>query len=107
MLRLAFTGELWGDTPDMSWVFVSVPDEVADEIADLIPKRSGFGSVRVEVTVGTETWRTSLFPDSSRGTFVLPVKRAVRTAIKVDVGDRIEVVLDVVDDGVGVSEEDS
>jgi len=34
--------------------------------------------VRVEVTIGATTWRTSLFPDSKRQTYVLPVKKDVR-----------------------------
>ena len=33
--------------------------------------------MRVEVTLGTSTWRTSVFPDKARG-YVLPVKSAVR-----------------------------
>lgn len=97
-MRFSFTGELWGDTPEMSWVFVSVPPDIADEIADLIPKRPGFGSVRVEVTVGTATWRTSLFPDSSRGTFILPIRKSVRTEARIDVGDLVDVAIEVVDE---------
>ena len=40
----------------------------------------GFGSVRVEVTVGETVWRTSLFPSAEAGAYVLPVKKAVRVA---------------------------
>ena len=39
--------------------------------------RRGFGGVRVEATIGTSTWRTSVFPQSD-GAYVLPLKRAVR-----------------------------
>lgn len=98
MMRFRFTGELWGNPPEMSWVFLSVPDTIADEIADAIPRRAGFGSVKVEVTVGETIWETSLFPDATRGTFVLPVKKAVRTRAGVDIGDRIDVDLEVIDD---------
>ena len=41
---------------------------------------AGFGSLRVEVTIGSTTWRTSVFPDTKRGTYLLPVKKQVRTA---------------------------
>ena len=47
----------------------------------------GFGSVRVEVTLGETTWRTSVFPEAASGCFVLPVKKAVRRAEGVDPGD--------------------
>jgi hypothetical protein len=39
---------------------------------------SGFGSVRVEALIGATRWTTSLFPDARRGTYLLPVKKAVR-----------------------------
>ncbi len=81
-----------------SWVFVDLPFDVADEVDDLTRGRQGgFGSVRVEVTLGPTTWRTSLFPDRRRETFVLPVKRAVRDAAGVGVGDAVRVRLRLVD----------
>ncbi|MCW2767325.1 MAG: hypothetical protein JWO11_3284 [Nocardioides sp.] len=46
----------------------------------------GFGSVRVEVTVGGSTWRTSVFPDRVRG-YVLPLRKAVRRAESLEIGD--------------------
>jgi hypothetical protein len=82
-----FTAELWQWDGDAAWHFVSLPEDVADEIAGLADgSRRGFGSVRVEVTVGSTTWRTSVFPDAKRGTYVLPVKKAVRTAEGLEVG---------------------
>ncbi len=81
-----------------SWVFVDLPFDVADEVDDLTRGRQGgFGSVRVEVTLGPTTWRTSLFPDKRRETFVLPVKRAVREAAGAAVGDAVRVRLRLVD----------
>ncbi|MET9259856.1 DUF1905 domain-containing protein [Amycolatopsis sp. NPDC004079] len=58
--------------------------------------RRGFGSMRVQVGGGTTTWRTSVFPDSTRG-YVLPVKRAVRKAEKLDPGDVARVIVTVLD----------
>lgn len=88
---------LW-TTPNGSWVFLSLPFPVADEVDDLTRGRQGgFGSVRVEVTLGPSTWRTSLFPDKGRETYVLPVKKAVRTAAGVADGDVVHVRLRLVD----------
>ncbi len=91
-LSFRFEAELWESaTEGTTWVFVSLPTDQADDIADLVPNRPGFGSVRVEVTVGSTVWRTSLFPDSKSGTYVLPVKKAVRTAEHLDVGETTSV----------------
>jgi hypothetical protein len=77
----SFDAEVWEHHGSAAWFFVSLPEDVSDEIEERYGARAGgFGSVRVEVTVGTTSWRTSLFPDSKRATYVLPVKRAVRVA---------------------------
>lgn len=49
------------------------------------------------MTVGGTTWRTSLFPDTKRATYLLPVKRAVRAAERIDVGDLVDVRLRLLD----------
>ena len=43
----------------------------------------------VEVTVGSTTWRTSIFPDTKSASFVLPVKKAVRLAERLDDGSSV------------------
>jgi len=91
-----FEAELWRYQGDAAWYFVTVPAGVSDAIRDEAPgPRRGFGSVRVRVTVGATTWATSVFPQAKEGTFVLPVKKAVRTAEGIDEGDAVPVELEV------------
>lgn len=87
----------WEARRSDAWTFVSLPTDVADDILDAVSVQRGFGSVRVEASVGSTTWRTSVFPSAEQRTFVLPVKRAVRRAEGVDVGDTLEVRLRVLD----------
>ncbi len=99
-MTVEFTGELWQwDARQAdSWIFVALPPEVADDILEAGEHVTrGFGSLRVEVTIGATTWRTSVFPDARRRTFVLPLKRAVRHAEGLSVGDRAHVQLRLVD----------
>lgn len=63
--------------------------------ADEAGPREGFGSVRVQATVGSTTWHTSLFPDATTGSFVLPVKKPVRLAEGLAAGASCEVTLEV------------
>ena len=44
------------------------------------------------------TWRTSIFPDNKRGTYLLPVKKQVRTAEGLTDGSVCSVDLAVVAD---------
>lgn len=92
----AFTTELWEWSAEGAWCFVTVPDDVGDEIRLRSGPPKAFGSVRVEVRVGGSTWRTSVFPDRTRG-YLLPVKKAVRRAEGLEVGDAVRVVLAVFD----------
>lgn len=82
---------------DGAWRFVTVPQDVSDEVDEVVGDATGgFGSVRVEVTVGSTTWLTSLFPSAEAGAFVLPVKKAVRTAEGLGDDDPVEVTIRLV-----------
>ena len=96
----SFESELWEWDAQASWYFVSLPERDADEIAERSDGRArGFGSVRVEVTIGSSTWRTSVFPDAKKGTYVLPVKKAVRSKEAIGPGSTVFVALVTLDPG--------
>ena len=78
---------MWEYEGPAAWFFVSLPHDVADEIAEAFEGRAnGFGSVRVEVRIGSTTWATSIFPDKKNATYVLPVKKEVRRAEGLEAG---------------------
>ncbi|HEU4331235.1 MAG TPA: DUF1905 domain-containing protein [Lapillicoccus sp.] len=100
MTGYEFEAELWlWDARRVdTWTFVSLPPDISEEIAEraqALP-RAGFGSVRVEVTVGRTSWRTSIFP-AAPDRYDLPVKKAVRKAESLDPGDRVSVTVELVD----------
>ena len=89
---------LWDARKADAWTFVSLPTHVADEVLEAGEAVArGFGSLRVEVTIGATTWRTSVFPSSGLGTYVLPIKRAVRRAEDLAEGDTARVRLRLLD----------
>ena len=92
---MEFEAELWEHDGQGAWCFVTVPPEPSEDVRLSGAMPAGFGSYRVEVTVGATTWRTSVFPDNASGGFVLPVKKAVRTAEGIEIGDVMSVRLDV------------
>ena len=96
-MRFRFTAPLWEWSAQGGWFFVTLPDEASDDIREVPRMPRGFGAVRVRVTVGGSTWSTSVFPDSKQGSYVLPVKKAVRKAEGLDVGDTVHVELALVD----------
>lgn len=105
MSTYSFTAPLWEWDSKTSWYFVSLPEADADDIDERFGRSAaGFGSIRVEVTVGTTTWRTSIFPSTSEKTYVLPVKKAVRVAEHLDNGASVTVELHVVHESDHVSD---
>jgi hypothetical protein len=92
-----FSAPLWLYPGEGSWYFVTVPEDISDEITDLTEgRRKGFGSVRVTVTVGASTWQTSVFPTKS-GTYMLPIKKPIRTAENLLEGTPVDTQLEIAD----------
>ncbi len=90
-----FSGDLWEHAPDGpgSWHFVTLPLDVADDLLAEVGPRRGFGSVRVQARIGNTIWHTSLFPDSSSGSLLLPVKKQVRQSERLESGVSCQVTL--------------
>lgn len=98
-MKVVFDAELylWAARRNDTWTFVSLPAEASAEIRDIFAEPRGFGARRVRATIGGTTWTTSIFPSSREDTYVLPVKRAVRKAEGLDVGDVATVTVELLD----------
>lgn len=95
-MDIRFSAELWEYQPtQVTWVFVTLPIEAADEFRFMtraLPK-VGFGTIKVRVTLGGDQWLTSVFPDKASGSFLLPIKAQIRKSHGLQVGDRCTMVL--------------
>lgn len=96
-LTFDFDAEIWEWTGKGAWSFVTLPQELAQDIRHFSGPRRGFGSLRVEVRLGSSRWKTSIFPDSKRHSFLLPLKAAVRKVEKIGTGDTVRVNLRLID----------
>lgn len=73
-----FMATLWEYNGPSSWHFITINDPYAEQIRkDYQWPRRGFGSIRVQVTIGKTTWKTSIFPEKKK-TYLLPIKKEVR-----------------------------
>jgi hypothetical protein len=55
-VMIGFSAELWQWTGAAAWFFVTIPVDDAEDIREMVPDRRGFGSVRVEVEIGSSRW---------------------------------------------------
>ncbi|MFC3101994.1 DUF1905 domain-containing protein [Altererythrobacter lauratis] len=103
------SGLLWrwaGADGSGSWHFVTLDGDAGNAIAAHEAMRRlelgagaarnrGFGSVKVEARIGATCWRTSVFPSTAQGGYLLPVKQAVRRAEDLAEGDAVQVSLEL------------
>lgn len=88
--------KVWIYPGEAAWHFVTLPKKVAKALNDRFEYlKKGFGSLRVEVTVGETSWKTSVFPDKTSGSFVLPLKARVRKKEGIEVGKSIALTIEV------------
>ena len=73
------------------WRFLALPTKEAKVIKETFGKYArGWRSLRVAVTVGKITWKTSIFPDKKSGTYLLPLKAQIRKAEGIGDGDTVK-----------------
>jgi hypothetical protein len=93
-MELAFRGELWFWRGPAPWHFVTVPDEEAAAIEAVAGLATyGWGMIPVTVRVGRTRFTTSLWPKD--GSYVVPIKAAVRRAEQLELGDDVAVRLTI------------
>ena len=90
----AFKSKVWLYPGKAGWHFVTLPKKLSAQIKYMTEgTRRGWGSVRVTATIGKTTWQTSIFPDSKKSAYVLPLKADVRKKERANAGDSISVVI--------------
>jgi hypothetical protein len=96
----SFSAELWLYPGEAGWHFLTLPADVAEDLREEAAAfRKGFGSVKVTAEISGHSWQTSVFPDSKSGSYLLPVKRAIRAAARISAGDEVAVQLDIEGEG--------
>ena len=97
-MEFDFSADIWLWEGPAGWHFVTVPADISEVIRTLRePSGRGFGAVKVTVRLGKSRWQTSVFPQSADGTYVLPVKKQVRSAEGIRAGDEVAVHLALVE----------
>jgi hypothetical protein len=94
---LTFEAEIWLADAEAAWHFVTLPADVADEVRARTGGSRPFNSVPVRATIGSTSWKTSMFADRKSGSYLLPVKSHVRDREAVGTGDRVTVTLELFD----------
>jgi hypothetical protein len=91
----------WSADGKTSWHFLTIDGTAGEALAATalmrrleLGKARGFGSVRVNARIGGTVWQTSVFPEKGGESWILPIKKAVRSAEDIGEGDEIDVSLE-------------
>jgi len=97
-MKYTFSAKVWlypGGTA--AWHFITVPKNISETVKKKHGANArGWGSLPVEVTVGKTKWTTSIFPDKKSGTYILPLKVAVRRAEGLFEGESTSLTLKII-----------
>jgi hypothetical protein len=79
MSEYRLKGNVWRYQGEAGWYFIHLPAKVSREIREeFAAARRRWGSIPVRVSLGASNWKTSIFPDTKSGCYLLPLKAAVR-----------------------------
>lgn len=93
-MELEFSGEVFSWRGPAPYHFVRVPPDEAEQIQEMAAAVTyGWGMVPVAVTVGDTTVTTSLWPKD--GSYVVPLKDAIRTPEGIALDDVVTVRLTI------------
>jgi predicted 2-oxoglutarate/Fe(II)-dependent dioxygenase YbiX len=94
----SFKAELWLYPGEAGWHFLTLPAEIADDVrVQTAGASKAFGSIKVTARVAGYSWQTSLFRDAQSGSYLLPLKKAIRDKARISEGDVVAVQLSVQD----------
>ena len=92
-MEFSFKGEVIEWRGPAPFFFIETPAKFAPEIKAIAADKSyGWGVLHAMVTIKDQTFKTALFP--KQGTYLIPLKIAVRKPLGVELGDLVKVDID-------------
>ena len=92
-IEFQFTARVWEWRGPAPYFFVTVPNDIATELKELSAAVSyGWGMIPVVMQINDFVFETSLFP--KEGSYVVPLKKAVRERLAIDLDDEIALTLE-------------
>lgn len=89
-MKYALQAKVWLYKGSGAWHFITIPKELSEKIQKKYKaKTRGWGSLRVQVSLGKSVWDTSIFPDKKSGTYLLPLKAIIRKKEEILEGETV------------------
>ena len=91
-VEYSFTATVWQHSPPGGWYFVTVPQEISNEIREHFRDfEEGWGRLSVMAETGNAAWNTAIWFDTSHNKYLLPLKSEIRKKEKLGINQEIQI----------------
>jgi hypothetical protein len=95
-IKYAFSANVWKHTAPSAWYFISLPQEMSNEIREHFHwQEEGWGRLKVTAKIGSCQWETSIWFDTKHKTYLLPIKAEVRSKERIKEHHRVDCTLEL------------
>jgi Domain of unknown function (DUF1905) len=78
-LKYNFYQKVWQHAAPYGWYFVSFPKNISNEIRTTLKhEEQGWGRLKAIIKIGETQWQTSIWFDTKKDTYLLPLKKDIR-----------------------------
>lgn len=95
-INYQFSAALWKYEGKGSWYFIALPKRLSNEIRkNNFQFEEGWGRLKVIAAIKNIEWKTAIWFDSKKQTYLLPIKAEIRQKERIKEGDTIAITLKV------------
>jgi hypothetical protein len=89
--------KVWLYQGNGGWHFLTLPKKESNAIKSAFGfLKRGWGSLPVNVTIGSTKWKTPIFPDKKHDAYLLPIKSDVRRKESIEAGKDISFSVEII-----------
>lgn len=93
-IKHQFTTDLWKDSQDGGWYFVTLPANHSEEIRNHLQwQEEGWGRMKAAAIIQDVEWDTAIWFDTKSKRYLLPVKAVIRKKLSLKEGDKVAVTI--------------
>jgi len=91
-VRYTFSDKPWKYEGKGSWVFVSLPVDLSQEIRSHFQhEEEGWGRLKCTAKIGESEWQTAIWFDTKLSRYILPLKAGIQRKEKICLEERVRV----------------
>jgi len=93
-VKYDFKAEPWQYSGQGGWHFVSLPQHLSIEIRNNFKREEeGWGRLKASAKIGNTEWKTAIWFDTKKDTYILPLKAEIRKKENLEVGKVVDVIV--------------